>query len=70
MATATLKVTGMSCGHCVMAVTKALKGVEGVSDAQVDLQGGKAVVQFDDSRASKQDLVGAVMEEGYSAEEA
>ncbi len=70
MTTATLKVGGMSCGHCVMAVTQALKGVEGVADAKVDLQAGKAVVEYDESRATKQDLVGAVEEEGYSAEEA
>ncbi len=70
MTTATLKVGGMSCGHCVMAVTQALKGVEGVADAKVDLQAGKAVVEYDESRATKQDLVGAVEEVGYSAEEA
>lgn len=70
MTTTTLKVGGMSCGHCVMAVTQALKGVEGVADAKVDLQGGRAVVEYDESRATKQDLVGAVVEEGYTAEEA
>ncbi len=68
MTTTTLKVHGMSCGHCVMAVTQALKGVEGVSEAKVDLQAGQAVVDYDESRATKQDLVSAVVEEGYSAE--
>ncbi len=69
MTTATLKVTGMSCGHCVMAVTKALKSVQGVQDAQVDLQAGRALVQYDESQASPHDLTAAVAEEGYSAEE-
>ncbi len=69
MATTTLKVEGMSCGHCVMAVTNALKGVAGVQDARVDLQSGRAVVQYDESKASPRELVGAVLEEGYSAEE-
>ncbi len=69
MATTTLKVGGMSCGHCVMAVTKALKGVPGVKDAQVDLQGGRAVVDYD-APATPRELVGAVLEEGYTAEEA
>lgn len=69
MATTTLKVGGMSCGHCVMAVTNALKGVPGVQDAKVDLQGGRAVVDYDAGRTSLRDLVGAVLEEGYTAEE-
>ncbi len=70
MATITLKVGGMSCGHCVMAVTKALKGIAGVQDARVDLQGGRAVVDYDAAQATPRDLVGAVLEEGYTAEEA
>ncbi len=70
MATTTLKVGGMSCGHCVMAVTNALKSVTGVADAQVDLQAGRAVVQFDDRQASPGDLVGAIQAEGYTAEPA
>ncbi len=69
MATTTLKVGGMSCGHCVMAVTNALKGVPGVKDAKVDLQGGRAVVEYD-APATPRDLVGAVLEEGYTAEQA
>ena len=33
----TLKVDGMSCGHCKNAVEKAVKGVTGVTSAEVDL---------------------------------
>ena len=32
-----IKVKGMSCNHCVMAVTKALNEVDGVRDVKVDL---------------------------------
>ena len=38
----TVKVKGMSCGHCVASVTKALQGIAGVSDVQVDLEKGEA----------------------------
>ena len=68
MATTTLKVDGMTCGHCVQAVTKALKGTEGVSDAQVDLQAGRAQVEYDESRTEPRALAKAVTEEGYTAE--
>ena len=33
---------GMSCQHCVMAVTKALGVIEGIKDVRVDLQKGEA----------------------------
>ncbi|MFW6078783.1 MAG: heavy-metal-associated domain-containing protein [Gemmatimonadota bacterium] len=69
MTTTTLKIQGMSCGHCVSAVTEALKGVEGVRSADVDLEGGRAVVEYDEGRATTAQLVGAVMDEGYTAEE-
>lgn len=70
MATITLKVTGMSCGHCVKAVTEALEGVSGVRAARVDLAGGRAVVDYDEEVATPRAMVGAVFDEGYEAEEA
>jgi copper ion binding protein len=70
MATATLKVTGMTCQHCVRAVTGALEAHEGVTRAQVDLQAGRAVVEYDESSTSARELANVVAEEGYEAEEA
>jgi len=69
MAVLNLKVEGMSCGHCVRAVTQALEGVEGVRSARVDLQAGNATVEYDDTVTGPGDLVDAVTEEGYGAEE-
>lgn len=69
MRTTTLKVSGMTCGHCVKAVKEALEGVEGVRSADVDLQAQRARVEYDEGRTSTRDLVGAVMDEGYTAEE-
>lgn len=69
MATTTLKVKGMSCEHCVRAVTNALKNTDGVQNAQVDLKGGSAVVEYDDSKTDPRTLANAVMDEGYTAEE-
>jgi copper chaperone len=59
-----LKITGMTCGHCVSAVTGALKGVKGVTAAEVDLKSGSAVVE---GTADPAALVAAVAEEGYQA---
>jgi copper chaperone len=38
----TIKIKGMSCNHCVMAVTKALNQIDGISDVQVDLEKSEA----------------------------
>lgn len=44
----TVKIKGMSCSHCVMAVTKALSGIEGVGNVKVDLAKGEAT--FEETR--------------------
>ena len=69
MATATLKVTGMSCEHCVRAVTQALESTDGVRSATVDLKGARAMVEYDEGKTNPRALAGAVMDEGYTAEE-
>lgn len=69
MASATLKVRGMSCEHCVRAVTNALTATAGVRNAQVDLKEGKAVVDYDEGKTTPRELANAVMDEGYTAEE-
>lgn len=45
---ATIRIKGMSCNHCVMAVTKALNGIEGIKNIKVDLQKGQA--SFDEDK--------------------
>lgn len=39
---ATVAIKGMSCPHCVAATKKALEGVAGVSNVEVDLAKGEA----------------------------
>jgi copper chaperone CopZ len=67
MASAKLKVTGMSCGHCQKTVEQALKGVSGVYSAVVDLQDGEAEVDFDDDTVTAGTLLAAVERAGYGA---
>lgn len=69
MTTLNLRIQGMHCEHCARAVTNALQGVEGVRNARVDLKSGRAAVEYDEARTGPGQLVGAVMEEGYTAEE-
>ncbi|AEJ40974.1 Heavy metal transport/detoxification protein [Sulfobacillus acidophilus TPY] len=60
-------VKGMTCDHCVMTVTKALKGVEGVKLAEVSLAEERAKVTFDPTKASLEQLKEAVNQAGYQA---
>ncbi len=62
--TTQLKIEGMTCGHCVASVTKALKGVPEVEEADVSLTEGRATVR---GNAELGALIQAVEEEGYSA---
>jgi copper chaperone len=41
----TIKIRGMSCNHCVMAITKALQTVAGVENLQVSLERGEATFE-------------------------
>lgn len=59
-----LQIAGMSCQHCVAAVTRALAAVPGVVRADVDLQRGVARIEGEAAVAT---LVQAVADEGYSA---
>lgn len=45
---ATVKIKGMRCGHCVGSVTKALSGIDGLGNVQVDLDKGEAT--YDESK--------------------
>ena len=60
----TINVKGMTCPHCVKHVTKALSGMEGVSDVVVDLDAGTA--KFSASRDIADSELAAVLDDaGY-----
>ena len=42
-----VKVKGMSCQHCVKAVTKALQSLEGVKSVEVSLEKGEAKMEVE-----------------------
>jgi copper chaperone len=66
METINLSITGMTCGNCVKHVEKALKGIEGVQEVEVDLAAGAARVVGDFSNGVAP-LIKVLNEEGYPA---
>lgn len=59
-----LQISGMSCGHCVKAVRRALEAVPGVSVNDVTI--GAADVTFDEATTTPEQVQQAVQDEGYA----
>lgn len=59
------KVEGMTCGHCVRAVTEAVMGVDPGAKVDVELAAGRVRV---DSTAAPALITQAIAAEGYAAE--
>lgn len=64
MAETKLKIEGMSCQHCVMAVKKALGAIAGVDSTDVEV--GNAVVKYDEGKVARKDLEAAVEKAGFT----
>lgn len=62
----TLRVEGMSCGHCKNAVEKAVGALAGVMLAEVDLATNTLVVEFDTNKITLGKIKEIVDEEGYT----
>lgn len=67
IATVDISIEGMTCDHCVRAVTGALKEISGVRDVQVSLPEKKARVTYDDTACKTTDLQAAIQAQGYSS---
>ena len=64
--TALLSIGDMTCAACVGRVERALKKVDGVRDAVVNLATERATISFDPNLTDRQALAEAVEESGYS----
>jgi copper ion binding protein len=60
----TFQVEGMTCGHCVTAVTQEVGAIAGVTDVQVDLATG-AVAVTSGAPLAREQVAAAVDEAGY-----
>jgi copper chaperone len=68
MTTATYTVVGMTCGHCVTAVTEEVSQVPGVTGVDVDLSSGGLTVTSD-APVEESAVRAAVEEAGYQVAE-
>ncbi|MBQ0038415.1 MAG: heavy metal translocating P-type ATPase [Clostridiales bacterium] len=64
------QVTGMTCAACSAHVEKAVSHLPGVTAAPVNLMLGSMTVTYDESKLTTQEIINAVIAEGYGAEQA
>jgi copper chaperone len=67
METRTMEIEGMSCGHCVARVEKALAALPGVTVEQVTV--GSARVAIDPRQTSLEQIAQAIDDAGYTLRE-
>jgi len=61
----TLPIRGMTCASCAAHVEKALKGIEGVREANVNLATERASVEFTDEATKIDEMIAAIRNVGY-----
>lgn len=59
-----LQVEGMSCGHCVAAVTEAIQALDSAAQVKVDLANGQVTVKS--QQLTEMQVITAIAEQGYS----
>ncbi len=60
------KVSGMTCGHCVRAVTDAIHIVDPAATVEIDLDAGRVSVRTETASPSR--IADAITAEGYTVE--
>lgn len=63
----TLDIEGMTCASCVRHVSSALRAVGGVTDVQVNLREGRALIRHDASESAVRALIDALTAAGYAS---
>ncbi|WML24916.1 copper chaperone CopZ [Neobacillus sp. OS1-33] len=61
----TLKVKGMSCGHCVKSVEGSVGALDGVKTVMVDLKGGTVDIEFNSETVALATIKETIDDQGY-----
>jgi len=67
MQNATLNVEGMSCEHCVKAVSTAVSALPFVAGVSVDLSAKTVMFEYDPDKTPIEEIVAAIEDQGYDA---
>jgi copper chaperone len=61
----TLKVEGMSCEHCIKAITKTVNTLSGVFNVTVDLETKSVTVEYNSALITSEKIKNKIEEQGY-----
>jgi len=64
-----IKVEGMTCNHCKMAVEGALKKLNGITDAKVSLEDKNVTVTLNENEVTFEQMKEAIEDQGYDVVE-
>ena len=67
MQTTNFLVTDMNCTACVMHIEALEDEMDGVESIDVSYKKQRMIVEYDDSKVTKKDIIKAVKREGYTA---
>jgi copper chaperone CopZ len=62
----TLHVTGMTCGGCENAVTRAISRLDGVSNVVASHADNQVTVEYDAAKADRATIAAAITKAGYT----
>ena len=65
MTKSVIKVGGMTCEHCVKAVSNAISALQGISKVDVNLKKNTATVKYDETKVSLDAIHKAIKDEEY-----
>jgi copper chaperone len=60
-----MKVDGMSCEHCVKAITETLDALPGVNEVKVSLEAKTVAFTWQDGGTPMEEIVAAIEDQGY-----
>lgn len=69
LTTVEIKIEGMTCTGCENTVTNAIMELSGINHAKLSYIKGNALVEFDNTKTSREEIVDAVNGSGYKAVE-
>lgn len=67
--TLTFRVTGMHCGSCSLLIDDILEDLPGVTSTQTSVKDSRSVVQLDMTQTPPADIIDAITQAGYHAEQ-
>ncbi|GHU78072.1 copper chaperone CopZ [Clostridia bacterium] len=61
----TLRIEGMSCGHCEIAIQDAVRKLPGIKKVKASKRKGEVVTEYDSGAVSSAQIITAINDTGY-----